>query len=756
MKKDPGHFRWRFAFVAVALILLNSLCDRFATCDEIHDEGRKVYEAKCAACHGLNGEGVKDKHDEQLIGDLPVSKLAELITKTMPEENAKDCVGAEAEKVAAYIYDSFYSPEARARRVQSRIKLSRLTKRQYNLATTDLFAIYTGNRSPSHERGLKAEYFDSRNHESSKRKINRIDPVVDFDFGEGSPDDKLKPKEFAIAWHGSLIADDSGVHEIIVNTPNGMRLWLNDSKEALIDAWVASPGDHSAKIRLIGGRQYQIRIEFFKFKESKASISLEWKPPFAAREVIPNRNLTPDRAGKLTVVQTPFPPDDSSEGYERGTTISKSWERATTWAAVEIAESAISDIDQLSRSRPDSSDRKLKIKQFVRRFAERAFRRPLTDDEHQLYIDSQFEIAEDLSAVKRSLLLILKSPQFLYLGLNQQPDPFDIASQISFAMYDSIPDEELWYAAKGDRLKSKHDVRSHCERLLNDPRMRSKLRYFFHKWLDMDHAEQQSKDKATFPDFDKQIVNDLRTSLDHFIEKKVWGENGSLPDLLTSDQVYLNQRLASYYGVEIPNDHAFHAVELNKEFRAGLLTHPYLLVDLAYDKESSPIHRGVFLARSLLGRTLKPPPVAVSPEPETEQTRDLTTREKIEQQTQEAACQACHGMINSLGFTLEHFDAVGRFREKEKTKPIDVASIYTTREGKDVALSGAVELADFLAHSPDVHRSFISQLFNHFIKQPPAAYGPETLENLRLKFVESNFNIRKLIVEIVVAGTRIE
>src|SRR5207248_2621786 len=185
--------------------------------------------------------------------------------------------------------------------------------------------------------------------------------------------------------------------------------------------------------------------------------------------------------------------------------------------------------------------------------------------------------------------------------------------------------------------------------------------------------------------------------------------------------------------------------------RAGVLTHPYLLAAFAYTAESSPIHRGVFLARNVLGQTLRPPPEAFTPLPP-DLHPNLTTRERIALQTKPQACTVCHNMINPLGFTLENFDAVGRFREKERGKPIDSTGAYQTRSGELVRFAGVRDLARFLAGSEEVHDAFVEQLFQYLIKQPIRAYGPRELADLRQSFVANGYSVRKLVVEIITAA----
>ena len=136
---------------------------------------------------------------------------------------------------------------------------------------------------------------------------------------------------------------------------------------------------------------------------------------------------------------------------------------------------------------------------------------------------------------------------------------------------------------------------------------------------------------------------------------------------------------------------------------------------------------------------------------------DLTTRQRIEIQTSPNSCQTCHLKINGLGFALENFDADGRFREKESDRTIDATGHYVTREGQPKSFRGASELAGFLASSHDVHRAFVNRAFQHFVKQPVAAYGLDQLDELTGNFQRDGFHIRRLLVEIAtIAATQTE
>jgi hypothetical protein len=174
---------------------------------------------------------------------------------------------------------------------------------------------------------------------------------------------------------------------------------------------------------------------------------------------------------------------------------------------------------------------------------------------------------------------------------------------------------------------------------------------------------------------------------------------------------------------------------------------------LAYHNASSPIHRGVFLMRYMLGRTLRPPSDAFSPlSPDLHP--ELTTRERVNLQTSPESCQVCHRKINGLGFTLENYDAAGRYRAMERDKPIDASGEYVSRDDQLVNFANLEDLANYLAASRDAQRALVSRAFQYFVKQPPAAFGEQTLDQLTEKFVAGDFNVRELIVEIAVLAAR--
>ena len=744
-----------------------------------------IYQQKCAGCHGTDGGGVAGHYDGPLYGHDSLAELTERIAKTMPENDPESCVGEEARAVAEFIYHKFYSHEARLANgliAAPRVELSRLTVPQYRNAVADLVAAFT--RPPRDTRdasfredqpGLLARYYQSEKmNKREKLQLTRIDPAIDFDFADGSPDEKITPDAFAIVWKGSFEARDTGYYDFRIVSPNGVRLYVNtdeskgreklrddDSariRERLIDGWVSSTEERtlSGRIFLLGGRRYPIRLEFFKYQEPTASVRLEWKPPHRVWSVLDDEALSTTPATRTFVVDTPFPPDDRSIGYERGSSVSQEWHTAVTNAAMATADEILERLPMLSGVGSYDEDRSAKLTQFARRFARTAFRRPLTDDEDELYGKTLFHDVSPESAVRRAVLLMLTSPHFLYADLtpvDEPPTRYTIASRLALAVWDSLPDKDLLRAARLDRLSTPKQITTQAEWMLDDPRTRAKIRGFFRHWLELEERD-LAKDKQMYPEFDEAVIADLRRSLELFVERVVWSPSSDYRELLQADYLLLNDRLRRLYGNSQSTEaqtvglsDRFTTVADATEGRSGILTHPYLLSAFAYHNNTSPIHRGVFLTRNIVGRQLKPPPVDVAFE-NSDFAPDLTMREKVTELTRDQACLSCHEVINPLGFALENFDAVGRWRNSENDKPIDPQSDYTSEAGTTLTISSARDIADYAVASPTAHRAFVRQLFQHMVRQNPDAYSPELIEELREAFVADDFHIRRLIVRI--------
>ena len=767
----------------VTILFLNFTSPMFGSVGFTDDDfkrrfeiGGEIYAQQCASCHDRDGRGQTLEYSDPLLGDLNVDSLAELISDTMPEHQPSDCVGDDALAVATYVHAEFYSAAAQFKRNRPRVQLSRRTVDQYRIAVADLIAHFNdGPAAEMTDRGLHAEYYAYRHRRGGQRLEKRRDLKIDFPQRVGGipnfrADDQyegVKPVEnnntgrgFSVYWKGGIIAPKTGTYEFVVETTNGFKLWINDEQIPLIDRWVKT-GDqplHRKKTFLLGGRAYRLGFDLFAYNEPEAAVSLRWKPPGESESVIPQTALIPETPDEVAIVDVPFPADDASFGYERGIAVSREWDTATTSAAVFVADWVAQRIWQLAQTKPTEQDRQERVIAFCEKLVQRAFVAELSEEELQFFVRQHFATQTPLKdQIRRVVILALKSPRFLYPQLQSRSRSLELSEKLAGVLWDSLPDRQLFDVACQNKLVKDEALQQQLKRMVAHPRTKAKVREFFNYWLKTGDAEAVTKDIAEFPGFDQQLVSSLSTSLNRYLDDVVWSERSDYRDLFLSDHLYVDETMAKFYGIEVePNDElndrqddaqAFRRVPVDPQRRAGILTHPFLMAGLAYHTESSPIHRGVFIARNLLGRQLRQPPDDVEPLTEAFDPA-MTTRQRVEHQTKDSACMVCHSVINPLGFSLENFDAVGRFRLQENDQAIDVSAVYETPDGERIELRGARELAVYLAHHPAAQKSFVRQLFRYFVKQPAQAYGQNCIDELHSQFVANEFHIQKLLVDI--------
>ncbi len=743
------------------------------------ERGAAIYKAKCASCHGEKGEGGTKDYVEPLVGDASRKELAKLIADTMPEDDPGSCIGEDADAVAAYVYDSFYSDAAQVRNRPPRVGLARLTGPQLRQSMADLYSHFGTVPKPNEARGVRAIYFDGPKWKNENKKVERTDPAIEFDFGHDAPVEGVDPKGFYIYWEGGVLAERTGKYEIIVRSTCSFVMDFGKIGREFINNHVQS-GDKTEfrkTVTLTAGRVYPFKIDFIqrerKTEKPPAKVSLSWIPPNGIEQIIPTRHLIRDGATATFSLETELPPDDRSYGFERGVAINRQWDESTTAASLEFAQIATTELwrDFRKKHKKESEEdtNRSVLKNFLTEIVQTAFRAPLSEEIKKRYVDNQVEATEDdAEAIQRSLLLSLKSPRFLYpLADHEQTLSARHANRLTLTLLDSFPSEEwLIKKVREGKLEDVSSVREVAKSFVKDYRTQAKLKDMLHEWLNTKRFGEITKNESLFPGFDRHIANDLRESLDVFLDDVVGNDKSDFRQLFTADWTYTTDRLEAFYGEswKAADGQGVESVKAlttrmrrsvsDPEHRFGVLSHPYLMSGMSYHDTTSPIHRGVFLIRYIFGRTLRPPNEAFTPlSPDLHP--DLSTRERVSLQTSPDNCQVCHTKINGLGFGLENFDAVGRFRSQEKAKPVDSTGNYLARDGKEVSFSGPRELADYIVTSEDAHRAFVNRAFQHFVKQSAAAFGPETLDELTESFRQNHFNINDLIAEIaVIAATR--
>ncbi len=347
---------------------------------------------------------------------------------------------------------------------------------------------------------------------------------------------------------------------------------------------------------------------------------------------------------------------------------------------------------------------------FLGSFGKRAFRRPLLEAEVTsflgLFQKAQPSLGYD-QAIGLVLEAMLQSPQFLYRGEAPLVDavsagaekvalgPYELASRLSFFLWGSVPDEELLAAADKGQLSTEAEVAEQARRLLADERARGRVREFHAQWLGLGRFETVVRNEA-----DDATRDSWKGSILAFLDDVFWREGGTVSDLYSSENVFVDERLAELYGVNADvSGSEFVPVTLDPH-RSGLLTQPGLMAMLAHPGQSSPIQRGVFVREKILCAKVPAPPPSVNnnpPDPDP----SLTTRERFAVHTEDADCATCHRMIDPLGFGFEAFDQLGRFRATEGDKPVDTSGALVAAPDKslDGEFDGAGELSARLASS---------------------------------------------------------
>ncbi len=520
--------------------------------------GQAIYLKLCAECHGENGEGVSGAYDTSLAGDFSQAELSEIIDATMPEGDPEACQGEDAREVARFIRDNFYSIEKNASNSLPRPALARLTGEQLRQSLADLYGHFQGNTWTQNDRGVAASYFEGSRWNKEKLRVERTDPVINFDFGKEAPVDGASAEEFFIQWNGSLKVDHSGRYEIILRSSLSCMFKFGSSERTLVNNHVQSEGKDEFRrtLYLTGGRVYPFTLDFIqrkrKTEQPAAKVSLSWIPPSGTEEIIPERYLIPNRLPATFSLQTKLPPDDRSYGYERGTSVSRQWDDSTTNAALEFAEIAKSELyPKFQRSNRDIPDgNRQKLKGFLEETLQTALRGPLSEETRTRYIEEQLSQAEDDGeAIKRSLLISLKSPRFLYPGIDSdRSESQRRANRLALVLYDSLPaDPWLTQLIGDDKIVTESEIRQTASKMLRDYRAQAKIRSFLYQWLDLGDLEELSKDQELYPGFDTELVQHLRGSLDATIDE-ILSSGGNFQDLLLADWAMTTPKINEFYG----------------------------------------------------------------------------------------------------------------------------------------------------------------------------------------------------------------
>ena len=317
----------------------------------------------------------------------------------------------------------------------------------------------------------------------------------------------------------------------------------------------------------------------------------------------------------------------------------------------------------------------------------RAFRRPVADVDLQtplkFYKDAQAADKGFEAGIEVALAAVLVSPEFLFRvesdPANAAPNTayrisdLELASRLSFFLWSSIPDDELLDAAASGKLRTPAVLERQVRRMLGDPRSRTLVNNFAEQWLYLRNLSSTTPDMRSFPDFDDNLRQAFRQETEMFFES-IMREDRSIPELLSANYTFVNERLAKHYGIPNVYGSRFRRVEFDgTNGRGGLLRQGSVLTVTSYATRTSPVIRGKWILDNILGVPPPPPPPAVPPLKENEAGigKALSVRERLALHRANMPCAGCHKLMDPVGFSLENYDAVGRWRDMEEGKPID-------------------------------------------------------------------------------------
>lgn len=315
----------------------------------------------------------------------------------------------------------------------------------------------------------------------------------------------------------------------------------------------------------------------------------------------------------------------------------------------------------------------------------RAFRRPLTDADLRplmnFYRSGREERDFELG-IEKALKAMLVSPDFLF-RIEQDPagaapgtvyriNDLELASRLSFFLWSTVPDDQLLDLAEKGKLKDAAVLEQQVRRMLDDPRSEALVSNFAGQWLYVRNLSQQKPDPDVFPEFDESLRQSFQRETELFFQN-ILREDRSVMELLDANYTFLNQRLAEHYGIPNIYGSQFRKVTLTDPNRGGLLGQGSILTVTSYPNRTSVVQRGKWILDNLLGSPPPPPPMNFDLEPHAKDGRQLTMREAMELHRSNAVCQSCHARMDPIGFALENYDGVGKWRDKDGGNAIDAS-----------------------------------------------------------------------------------
>lgn len=478
-------------------------------------------------------------------------------------------------------------------------------------------------------------------------------------------------------------------------------------------------------------------------------------------------NTIRDLCGLDLNLAADFPSDDVGNGFDNiGDVLSLSPILLEKYlaAAQTVAERMLADPTARNRffvHEAETEDERIAVAQKnVAQFAELAFRRPLTQSESErLFEIARFAWSQDSpqdEIFQTVIAALLSNPHFLFRVERDVPaddedgirhlDDFELASRLSYFLWSSMPDDQLFQAARSGELTRPEVLVAQAKRMLADPRSQALVENFAGQWLQLRDVSRLTPDPDLFPEFDDDLRLAMRRETELFFEAVV-REDRSVLEFLTADFTYVNERLARHYEMQGISGSEFQRVALSDQ-RRGILTHASILMLTSNPTRTSPVKRGKWILDNFLGEPPPPPPADV-PELEDDAETLGSLREQMEQHRSNPACAVCHLKMDALGFGLENFDAVGAWRDRDGRFDIDASGQLPGAQN----FSGAAQLMQIL--SDEKKSEFCSclarKMLTYALGRGLTSSDRCSVNDIVTALKENEFRFESLIAAIVVS-----
>jgi hypothetical protein len=396
----------------------------------------------------------------------------------------------------------------------------------------------------------------------------------------------------------------------------------------------------------------------------------------------------------------------------------------------------------------------------ITELAHRAYRRPVTADDlpQLLALYRQGAATGGFEAgIRLTLQKVLVSPEFLF---RVELDPADaapgsvhrirdieLASRLSFFLWSSIPDDELLAVAERGELSDPAVLESQVRRMLADPRSQSLVKNFTGQWLFLRNIAAMQPDTSAFPNFDENLREALRRETELVLESTL-REDRSVADLLNTDYTYVNQRLAEHYGIKGVYGSEFQRIAVTDPKRQGLLGHASIMAVTSYPDRTAPTIRGKWVLEQLLGTPPPPPPPNVPALKEDSTVKVLTMRQRMEEHRASPQCAVCHRIMDPIGFALENFDGLGRWRDFDGEGATKIDSSGVLPDG--TAFDGPVGLRDILlARRGMFVETFTERLLTYALGRGVEQYDAPVIRKIVREAASGDYRWSAIILGIV-------